>query len=70
MDVRDVKTNEMYWWKFHGDDRVLVRVALSGRGYIACKILAATAEQVLACGYGVGEIVNTDAKTLELVPGG
>ena len=70
MDSRDVRSGEIYWWKFHADERVLVRVVLVGREFVSCKVLSATAEQVLACGYGAGEIVNTKHNVLELVPGG
>jgi hypothetical protein len=65
MDLKHIENRAMLWWNFCDSDRVLVRVILLGREFIVCQVLAATVDQVLASGYGVGETCAVKAAMLD-----
>jgi hypothetical protein len=67
MELREVKPLTLYWWQYKDDDRVVVRARFLTKGFVTCVVMAATAEQVIRCGYGVGELVNTTPHALRPV---
>jgi hypothetical protein len=67
METRDLHFRDLVWWSFCDSEKLLCRVEYLGTDYVAVRVLAATTEQVLACGYGVGERINTKASALSRV---
>jgi hypothetical protein len=67
MELREIKNGVLYWWQFAENDRCLVRARFISRDYVTCLVVAATAEQVIKSGYGVGEPVNTTPHALRPV---
>jgi hypothetical protein len=67
MEQREVKLNTLYWWQYQGDQHQLVRARFMTREFVTCQVVAATAEDVIRSGYGVGELVNTTPHALRPV---
>lgn len=67
MEQREVKIGALYWWQFLGDSRLLVRLRFTDRDYVSCQVVAATAEEVIKSGYGIGEMVRTTPHALRPV---
>jgi len=55
MDARDLEKNMLVWWKQPRGDKLLCRVHTVARDFVGLRIAAATAEQVVRTGFGVGE---------------
>ena len=68
MDLRNVKTRDLLWWHYSDQGRLLVRVRFVGRDFVSVQVAAATAEQVIASGYAVGETINTQPTALAPLP--
>lgn len=67
MEPREVKLNTLYWWHYQGDQHLLVRARFNNKEFVTCQVVAATAEDVIKSGYGVGELVNTTPHALRPV---
>jgi hypothetical protein len=67
MERREIIPLTLYWWQYKQDDRLLVRCRFLQREFVAVVVMAATAEQVIKSGYGVGELVNTTPQALRPV---
>lgn len=72
-----LKIGALAWWTYKdGIDtpelktfpkRLLGRLVMMNTQAVSVKILAATAEQVIESGYGVGEMVHTLPSSVEMV---
>lgn len=58
MEPREVKLWHVYWWNAKADLKILVRVIAIHPKFFSLRVQAATVEQVLRIGNGVGEIVQ------------
>jgi len=59
MELRELRPAMLVWFPITDDDSILCRVRYIGRDYVSLQVLAATAEQVLRGGHGVGEQINS-----------
>jgi hypothetical protein len=64
MKANEAKLRALAWWEFREGHPILVRVCLVGRENATVRILAATAEQVILSGYGIGEAVTVPFTSL------
>lgn len=64
MELRDLKMGMFVWFRCNAEVSVLCRVRSINRDYVSVQVVAATAEQVIAGGYGVGEAINTSPLAL------
>ncbi len=67
MEQREVRPGTLYWWQYKDAECVLVRARFMTPAYVVCVVMAATAEEVIKSGYGVGEAVNTTPHALRPV---
>lgn len=64
MLLSQIKQRDLLWWKYGDDKRLLVRVILISNVFVAVRVIAATPQEVIDSGYGVGETLNTSAEAL------
>jgi hypothetical protein len=67
MEPRDLNLRDLVWWSLNDSEKLLCRVEYIGPEFVGIRVLATTTEQVLACGYGAGERINTKASALSRV---
>lgn len=67
MKPNEARLRQLVWWFYSDGDCVLCRVSLIGRESCTVKVLAATYEQVIRSGIGVGESNTVPCGTLRAV---
>jgi hypothetical protein len=58
MALAKMKPQGLYWWRGINGLRILIRCEYLAQEYARCRVVAATAEEVLRTGYGAGESFN------------
>jgi hypothetical protein len=65
MDLHDLRAGLLVWFRYKDEKQLLCRVRFMSRDYVSVQVVAATAEQVIESGYGVGEAINVAALALQ-----
>lgn len=58
MALARMDRGELYWWRGVDGLRILIRCEYMAQEYARVRIVAATPEEVVRTGYGVGESFN------------
>lgn len=58
MALARMNQGRLYWWRGVAGCAILVRCEYLAQEYARCRVVAATAEEVLRTGYGAGESFN------------